>query len=206
MIWKVYMETLPLFLWYLLLILFVTFVKFSFLDKYLNKRVKIGKRTKMTLICISMTLLIFCFITIDESFWWLARNSNAADLFWISTVYFVLPITIALFCGTFTITFGKVDNLKQIFIIFALALSLSFMASNIHDVVFCGDHSFWYTKSAPAGHDIAPFAKLSSTITGISENRFYDYRILGAYMLLLVIAELIIILRLLRRIGEIKLN
>jgi len=194
----IYTNTLPLFLWYILLILFVTRVNFSFISKYVDKPIKINAKTKSILFTISILLLSYCFIVIDKSMFFLKHRSPAIDLTWMTSTFLIFPVAIAILCVTFVITFGNVSNLKQILGIFVFALLILFLAVNIHDIVWTLDVTYFYTYSILSNHDLLLFARISSTITGIPENTFYDYRVFGQYMILLVIAESILILRILK--------
>jgi len=194
----IYIETPLLFFWFILLILFVSFVKLSFINNLPDKKIKISKRLKMGLVSISVILLALFFIVVDESFWFLRRNNPVADQFWISTVFFVLPMIIGLWTVTSAVTFGRLKSLKNIILVFFIGFMLSLVAAISHDVVFCGEETSWYKVSVPANHDADLFAKVSSTITGMPEGKFHDYKILGAYMFLFMIAELIFALRLIK--------
>lgn len=83
------------------------------------------------------------------------------------------------------------------------SFALGCAASNIHDVVWCGAITDWYTHHQKAGYDLDFFVALGNHFR-IPREITADYATLGPCAVVMVLGEIIVALACFARIGKLK--
>lgn len=122
-------------------------------------------------------------------------SKEAIDWLFMVSSFLGIPLTIPLLTGAICAFSRGLRNertpLPELVLIMLAGFGLGCAASNIHDVVWCGVITEWYTQSYKAGYDLVVFATVGQWF-GISEKVLYDYATLGPCAAVLVAGELMV--------------
>lgn len=173
----------------LLIVIPIIFLLIKIVDKTINLLNKIECRSKIWIktlprigLVVSISLLI-----ISEIFMGF-RALRQGDLFWIyAALAFVLLPFFYGFIALYSYVLKKGEfKMGNAFLLFVSFSSFGWVASNVHDVIWCGVVTEFYTISHHAGEDLAFWY----WVFGITDRAIFDYRAFGTYMFLSVLVEI----------------
>lgn len=153
--------------------------------------------------CLAAWLVFFSIIMtlIDSPY--LKVSQEVIVWLFMTSAFLGIPMSVPLFAGTVwalcLAARGERVRLGGLLLLFLGTFMLGCVTSNMHDVLWCGVITDWYTKSYPAGGDLLPFYALGRIFL-IPTERIADYAVFGPCAFVLILAELIIAFFSLRRL------
>lgn len=122
-------------------------------------------------------------------------SREAIDWLFMVAAFLGIPLTIPLLTGAvWALSHGLRNErtpLSELALLMLAGFGLGCAASNIHDIVWCGVITHWYTQPFEAGYDLLVFATVGQWF-GIPEQALYDYATLGPCAAVLVLGELMV--------------
>jgi len=160
-------------------------VRIPRLDRELSSR-----RVFWACLGVWFVLLSVCLILVDKPHFDLAPHTKGW-LFMFSA-FLGIPLTVPLLaCAAWALAHqvrGEGVKLSALLLVGLGSFGLGCAASNIHDVVWCGVITHWYTQHFKAGYDLDLFVAVGKRF-GIPGPVLGDYATLGPYTILLVLGE-----------------
>lgn len=144
-------------------------------------------------LCIAgwFVLMSVCLTLIDKPHFDLAPLTK--NWLFMVSAFLGIPMTVPLLaCAAWALAHefvGKPVRLSALIVMAVGSFALGCAASNIHDVVWCGAITDWYTQHHKGGYDLDAFVAFGKRF-GIPGPVLKDYATLGPYAMLLVLGEI----------------
>lgn len=114
-----------------------------------------------------------------------------------------MPPLVAAFWGLYAALRGERVRLSTLLLLLLGSFSLGAVTSNMHDILWCGIITDWYSKPYAAGSDLVAFYFVAGFF-GLPMEMLTDYAVFGSCMVVMVIGELVLAHFCLRRIIRIE--
>ncbi len=188
-------ETYHILAFYICLIIFSAYIllfsrKMNSFFLQLDKKVvtkgnAIFKLTYLAIIILA-AIILTAIILIEINF---SISSNFYLFFAYALFSFlIMPVALGLLLLYISIITKSKYSLGRDTLLGICAICFGLYESNLHDFIWCGVHTNWYSKEHLGGYDIAFFFNMF----GIFDKSAYDYRIFGFYALIQIFLELTI--------------
>ena len=134
---------------------------------------------------------------------------EAKDWLFMFSAFLGIPLSVPLLaCGIWALAHqsrGEPVKLSALALVSLVGLGVGCAASNMHDVVWCGVKTGWYTEHCKAGFDLDIFVAFAK-VFGIPKDVSQDYATLGPYTMFLVAGELLVAAASLDRLRRVAIG
>ncbi len=172
-------NSIPLFLSYLLLLVFGLVGVDVINKKFIHKEIKKKKVLAMGFFLIAYTLFVvsvYQILSFDGIF-------SGKPWFWTFAIFafIALPISVALIVVSYLMYYKNI-SVKTGVVLLVSMLLFSFAASNLHDFIWCAHATNLYTQTKSGGYDLEVWVNTFGMPN--------DYRVFGAVMTLFMVTFL----------------
>ena len=178
--------TFHIFLIYLLILLAVIIFPLIFKTQWKNllnyfDKIELSqtwsKTLRLLLLCSSLGLIggsILIISFFNEHLFHILPNGEISFYLYASFAFSLLPIGFGLIC-VYGLIRNSIIKLGQFFLGLCCFLCMGFAGANLHDFLWCGLATKWYSVPSEAGYDLDLWINLFRSPTR-------DYRVFGFYM------------------------
>ncbi len=138
---------------------------------------------------------------------YLPLSQDAINMLFMVAAFVGLPLSMpplaAAVWALHAMARGERIRLSSLLLLMLGAFSLSAVTSNMHDVLWCGIITRGYSQPYPAGGDLIAFYTVATPF-GVPESVQADYAFFGAFMIIMVLGELLLAAVCLRRLYNLE--